>query len=346
MAGVTSPLQPTLSVIIPVSNEEENLVRLLAELRQQQEITLELLVADGGSRDRGEAVAARFGARWVVSAPGRGEQMNTAAALAQAPHLLFLHADSVLPDPRLLATAMAAMAAVAHPRVAGHFPLAFATEDPQLARHLRFHAAKSRLNRPGCFNGDQGLLISQAYFQELGGFDTSLPYLEDHRIARRIQRGGQWLTLPGTLITSARRFEQEGYLPRTWLNMLILLLENAGEEGFLREAPGFYRQQRESGSLRVSFFLGCIHALHRAMSWDRWWRHWLLLARHARREAWQLFLWVGLDKPDPFRAVAWHDRWFHPLVNHGSGDLIALLVVMGWFHASRLGWAWRERKRE
>jgi len=99
---VTSPL---LSVIIPTLDEAANLPSILADLRAQQGIGLEIIVADGGSRDVTRELAARYGAILVAAPPGRGRQMNAGALAASGGFLLFLHADSRLTDVFMLRNA-------------------------------------------------------------------------------------------------------------------------------------------------------------------------------------------------------------------------------------------------
>ena len=71
-------------------------------------------------------------------------------------------------------------------------------------------------------NGDQGFLMCRSYFKELGGFNTDLPFLEDQDLAERIRSDGRWVTLPGVLQTSARRFETEGF-HRRYILMAIMM---------------------------------------------------------------------------------------------------------------------------
>src|SRR5690606_39161044 len=117
-----------LSVVVPVLNEARNLPLLLKQLKSQQGLQLQLIVADGGSTDGSDVVARQAGAEVVASPAGRARQMNSAARIAIHPALLFLHADSTLEDPLLLQSALAAWQAAqatsARP-VAGHFPLRF-----------------------------------------------------------------------------------------------------------------------------------------------------------------------------------------------------------------------------
>ena len=85
---------PSISVIIPTLNSADFLPRCLASVRRVLP-EAQVLVADGGSGDLTRDGAAAVGAAVVVSAPGRGVQMNAAARQAKGELLIFLHADSV-----------------------------------------------------------------------------------------------------------------------------------------------------------------------------------------------------------------------------------------------------------
>ena len=96
--------------------------------------------------------------------------MNAAAILARGEYLLFLHADSRLPETGLLADALSELqtSATAGPRVAGHFRLRFIRSHAGGDLFYRYMEAKTALNRVNTTNGDQGLLLSRAFFAELG----------------------------------------------------------------------------------------------------------------------------------------------------------------------------------
>ena len=88
--------RPLLSVIIPTLNEAAALGRTLECVRRAESI--EIILADGGSRDATREIAAQAGATVLVTPGGRAAQQNAGAAVARGRHLLFLHADTLLPD--------------------------------------------------------------------------------------------------------------------------------------------------------------------------------------------------------------------------------------------------------
>src|SRR5262249_13382024 len=159
-----------------------------------------------------------------------------------------LHADSQLTAPRLLADALAAVRE-AGARAAGHFPLRFSGTSPEHALFYRYIEGKTRLNRPHTINGDQGLLLARRFFDELGGFDEPLPFLEDQPLPARIFERGKWIVLPGELVTSARRFETEGVRERYTLMAIIMGLYASGADAFFPAAPKIY--STEAGPLDI-----------------------------------------------------------------------------------------------
>lgn len=331
---------PELSVIVPTLDEACVLPGLLADLHGQKGVRLEVLVADGGSSDTTAAVAAAAGARVVDAPRGRGAQMNAAARLARGPMLLFLHADSRLPDPHLLADALRALETAGRKGapVAGHFPLCFDRRTDRNRLGYRYLEEKSALNREQTINGDQGLLLAARFFARLGGFDESLPFLEDQRIAARIRTCGRWLTLPGRLHTSARRFETEGFLRRYLLMGLIMAMHSLGREEFFARAPQVYRVQRQTGRLLLSPYFRLLRSLAR--------HHWglrgtgatvLRLGGYLRANLWQLFFFVDvllrpLLGPGRSPLLGLHDRLRARLPARGRAVWLPLDALLG------LGW--------
>lgn len=281
-------------MVVPTLDEAETLPRLLAALGAQRGVSLETIVADGGSTDGTPEIAAAHGARVVRAPRGRGAQMNAGAAVADGEWLLFLHADSRPTQPDQLRRALDTLRARSGRRLAGHFALRF-----ERARHgrrflYRLMEAKSASNRRYTINGDQGMLLRRDWFEALGGFDESLLFLEDQRLAARVEDAGAWVLLPGRLATSARRFEAEGLGARYLLMALIMAMYLAGEEGFFEQAPALYRAQAEAGYLRVRPFL--------ALAWRRYAARNRAGRRAFRRrlgvvalgQAWQLTLMLSV----------------------------------------------------
>ena len=177
----------------------------------------QLIVSDGGSRDATVEIARTFGATVVSGPPGRGRQLNLGAASATADYLLFLHADSRLPNGArdLLTEALAGDA------IGGGFLVAFDAEGrlPRLGSWLV--NLRSRLTRSPL--GDQCQFCRRSTFEELGGF-REWPILEDLDFIRRLKRRGRIALLTPPVATSYRRYRRRGIARNIATNWLIWTL--------------------------------------------------------------------------------------------------------------------------
>lgn len=208
-----------IDVVIPTLNAARTLATTLDSLRGDD--GLAVTVCDGGSRDDTTTIARQAGATVVVTQPGRGRQLADGAAMGGAPWLLFLHADTTL-SPGWTAAARRFMADATS--TAGYFRLRFDSADPRARRIERLVAWRSRVL--GLPYGDQGLLISRAHYRRIGGF-RSLPLMEDVELVRRIGRRNL-VALEADAITSAERYERDGWLVRPLRNLSCLALYFAG----------------------------------------------------------------------------------------------------------------------
>jgi rSAM/selenodomain-associated transferase 2 len=225
----------TLSVIIPVYNEAAGLGRTLAAL-QALPGDLEILVIDGGSLDDTVEIASRMGVT-VASAPkGRAAQMNHGASLARGDVFLFLHADTELPADACELIA----AAVARPEVAGGcFRLSF----DQDRRLLRFLAFMTRSSFRLFHYGDQAFFVRREVYARLDGFRL-YPIMEDLDFWLRLRRMGEVALLRRPVVTSARRFLENGVLRQQLLNVTLVLLYLAGVSP--HTLARFYRNRRRA----------------------------------------------------------------------------------------------------
>ena len=206
----------TVSIVVPALNEAGYVERTIRS-GQRQEGPLEVVVADGGSTDATPARAAAEGARVIAAPKGRARQMNAGAARARGDVLLFLHADTTLPEGALAAV----RGALAEPGVrAGTFRLRFDREGPL----LRFYAWATRLRwRRFCY-GDRGLFVRHDVFEQIGGY-PDWPIFEDLELAGRLHHftdeNGGFRYLPMAVTTAARRFEREGPLRQQLQNLVL-----------------------------------------------------------------------------------------------------------------------------
>ena len=201
----------------------------------------------------------------------------------------------------------------------------------------RYAEEKSAFNRVNTTNGDQGLLLSKDFFRILGGFDESMPFLEDQRIAEKVRSFGQLITLPGFIKTSARRFEIEGFHRRYILMSMMMGLHSVGEESFFVRAPEVYRVQQETGMLLLSpFFI-----LIRRMMCDQWGvagtiRVFYLLGRYIRQNSWQMFFFMDvLLRPllggGRYPMLNFHDRFFAPCTSFRVFNVCTGICCLIWF---------------
>jgi rSAM/selenodomain-associated transferase 2 len=204
-----------LTIIVPVLNEAAIVVAALQALTPLRARGAEIIVADGGSCDGTARLAQPFADRVITEPCGRGAPMNAGAALGSGDAFLFLHADTALPDDadRLIDAALAR-------RAWGRFDLRIAGSHPLLAVIARMINWRSRLT--GIATGDQAIFVSREAFAAVGGF-PDLPLMEDIAISRRLKRLCRPFCIATPVVTSGRRWEQNGVL-RTILLMWRLRL--------------------------------------------------------------------------------------------------------------------------
>ena len=206
---------PFLSIIIPALNEEANLAATLASIPFIPDI--EIILVDGGSRDQTIELARGLGVEVLQSLPGRARQMNAGARLASGEVLLFLHADTQLPDQFFsYVQGMMAKPGIA----AGCFSLSILESGFALRVIACMANLRSRfLQMP---YGDQAIFLRAKLFWKIGGF-PELPVMEDVALVRRLRGLGRIETLPATVSTSSRRWQREGLLRTTLVHQIALI---------------------------------------------------------------------------------------------------------------------------
>jgi rSAM/selenodomain-associated transferase 2 len=208
-----------ISVVIPVLNEQAVINAAIGRMRliSAGEPT-EVIVVDGdpgGSTIR--AVADPLVLR-LTSPPGRAVQMNRGAREARGDILLFLHADTLLPEGAIglirdtLGTGRCQ---------AGAFGLEL--DSGRMSLRIVAAAARFRIRLTGIPFGDQSLFILRDYFHQIGGY-AEIPLMEDVEIALRIKkRGGRIAILEERAVTSSRKWEEEGVLYSIFRNWFLQL---------------------------------------------------------------------------------------------------------------------------
>ena len=206
-----------LSIVIPTLDDASSLRRHLpSALREGDEV----VVSDGGSRDDTGTTARGLGAEVVEGPAQRGAQLNRGAARASGEILLFLHADTNLPE----GAAEAVRRAIAGGAVGGGFELCFDTAHPTLERFARRINWRTRWSR--CPLGDQAHFVRRQDFDALGGY-REWPLFEDLDFARRLKRRGPIAVLVPPVVTSARRYLEKGpwrNVARNWLLFALYFL--------------------------------------------------------------------------------------------------------------------------
>ena len=210
-----------ISIIVPALNEAQGITTVLAGLAPLRNRGHEVIVVDGGSSDTTAALS-RGAADRVVAAPrGRSSQMNAGAALARGEVLLFLHADTRLPqdaDARILE------GLVASGRAWGRFDVRIEGASVCLPVIAFFMNLRSRAT--GIATGDQAIFVRREAFERVGRFPP-LELMEDIALSRSLKRFSRPLCLADEAVTSGRRWERGGVLRTVllmgWLRLAFFL---------------------------------------------------------------------------------------------------------------------------
>jgi hypothetical protein len=214
-----TPLKP-ISVIIPTLNEAKSIEQTIQQLNQHEPV--EIIVVDGGSQDATIDLARAANAIILKLDPSKARQMNAGAARATGEILLFLHADTLLPDnyAEKVRTALKPDGVSA-----GAFSLGIESDVNGLRLVENVANWRSRVFQMPY--GDQALFVSRETFNQIGGY-PDYPIMEDFEFVRRLKRRGKIVILPDSVRTSPRRWQNLGIL-KTWLlNQMIIIAYYCG----------------------------------------------------------------------------------------------------------------------
>ena len=213
----------TVSIIIPVLNEADNLPLLFDNINRLNPKPQQVILVDGGSNDDSIDIIQSFINKlipdidWQMteSKAGRALQMNTGAALATGEVLLFLHADTQLPLHAIDSVSEAMKRAEW-----GRFDVQIASR--QLTLRLVSHMINWRSRLSGIATGDQAIFISQSLFEQIGNYPNQA-LMEDVELCKQLKvkqlKGiAKPACLKSKVITSARRWQQHG----TWRTIILM----------------------------------------------------------------------------------------------------------------------------
>ncbi len=193
-----------ISVIIPTLNEEDYIERTLTSLQHLRRSGHEIILSDGGSSDRTVAIAQPMVDHVVKSETGRAVQMNTGANMATGDILWFLHADTITPAS---ADAIIIDCLINKNKVWGRFDISLSGHQPI------FRLIETMMNLRSCITGittgDHGIFMLRYAFDQIGGF-AEIPLMEDIAISTRLKRFKPPACIRQRLVTSSRRWEQNG----------------------------------------------------------------------------------------------------------------------------------------
>lgn len=192
------------AIVMPVLDEAASIENALRRLSPLRETGTVIVVADGGSTDRTADLAAPLCDAVVAAPRGRAAQMNAGARACAADMLVFLHADTVLPDGAMDAV----RAGLSSDGCAwGRFDVRIAGKALMLPVIAAMMNLRSRLT--GIATGDQAMFMTRAAFEQAGGF-PDIALMEDIAMSKALKRAGRPLCLSLKVTTSGRRWERHG----------------------------------------------------------------------------------------------------------------------------------------
>ena len=203
---------PKASIIIPVLNEAEHLVSRLQALQSFREQDIELILVDGGSSDHTQQLAEGWVDQLICSGAGRALQMNAGAHQATGTWLFFLHIDT-----RCTAEAEKVLLSMVSNEAPnwGRFDVLIEGKHPLLGLVANMMNLRSRLS--GIATGDQLIFVHRSLFDAVGEFPKQ-PLMEDVEFSKRLQKIQPPLCLSERVITSGRRWDQNGF----WSTVLLM----------------------------------------------------------------------------------------------------------------------------
>lgn len=208
----------TISIIIPVYNEERAIVEQIRYLNESSlDFPTEIIVVDGGSSDNTVQKVRKEGFTCLNSlGKGRSVQMNMGARFATGSILYFVHADSR--PPKTFQKDIRKCIERGHE--SGCYRFTFDSDHPLLKLNSYF----TRFNRLICRGGDQTLFITRSFFEALGGFREDYRIMEDFEFIRRAQSAGPFKIIPKDTVVSARKYSDNSYMKVNLVNLIVFTM--------------------------------------------------------------------------------------------------------------------------
>jgi rSAM/selenodomain-associated transferase 2 len=216
-------IQKKFSIIIPTLNEQQGIeacLQTLQKLRSQAEI----IIADGGSQDDTVFIVKTWVDQVIHTKKGRAKQMNAAAKCATGEILIFLHADTFLPDDALILIEQA----LSSDKQWGRFNISLIGASLMLKVIAQMMNWRSYLT--GIATGDQAIFVCRALFEKIGGY-AEIALMEDIALSRTLKTQGSPVCLKAKVKSSGRRWQQFGFFKT------ILLMWNLRIRYWLGQSP-------------------------------------------------------------------------------------------------------------
>ena len=198
-----------VSIIIPVLNEENSIKELLQQLQAYRQQGHEVIVVDGGSTDKTITISELLSDKVITSEAGRALQMNNGATQSRHEILWFLHADTIIPE-----NAIEQIQQVLNKSDWGRFNVKLS------GSHILFRIIGTMINIRSCVSGiatgDQGIFVKRKIFESIKGY-SNIPLMEDVNLSRKLKKLSKPVCLKDILITSSRRWEENGILATVFL---------------------------------------------------------------------------------------------------------------------------------
>ena len=218
-----------LSIIIPTYNEENNIESTINNIEQLSgNSQLEIIIADGGSTDNTVNIVRSHKCQVINSKKGRGTQLNAGASTAKGDILLFLHADTLLPE-NFVVYINNSLHNKNTNGLWGRFDVKLS------GKHFLFRVIEKMISLrskiTGIATGDQAIFVGREIFLTIGGY-KDIPIMEDVELSKRLKKISSPICLKNYVITSSRRWEDNGVIRTILLMWLLRLLYFLGVNPF------------------------------------------------------------------------------------------------------------------